>query len=214
MDETFKELKKIDRQGSLVGCSIYNDKHIYVTDYETACVYLMDNELNILKTFGSKGSGMDQFNCPCTIFCQNEYLFVSDHVNKRIQILTLDLKYFDTIQLNFGPRSIAVSSTTIGISETDKIFFYDIKTKNLKKEHPNIFGRINLIESYFYVVSLKPSNKLFIFDQEGELINETSIESISEHIKHPYGWDGFMLLTKDYLIFLSYTEGKVLRFKL
>ena len=83
----------------------------------------MDNELNLIKTFGSAGDGMDQLIGPRTICCQNDYLFVSDRFNKRIQILTLDLEFHDTIQLDFLPLSIAVSSTTIGIDGSIGIFF-------------------------------------------------------------------------------------------
>ena len=100
----------------------------------------MDNELNLIKTFGSAGDGMDQLIGPRTICCQNDYLFVSDRFNKRIQILTLDLEFHDTIQLDFLPLSIAVSSTTIGIDGSIGIFFYDLQTKILKKEYSNING--------------------------------------------------------------------------
>ena len=92
-DESFKQLKKIDISGRAIGCAIHNDKGIYISDNDNHCIYLMDNEFNIVKTFGSRGSGMDGLFFPRTICCQNEYLFVSDFGNKRIQILTLDLKY-------------------------------------------------------------------------------------------------------------------------
>ena len=46
---------------------------------------------------------------PLGIYCQDDYLFLSDSENHSIQILNLDLKYRDTIELNFRPQS----STTI-----------------------------------------------------------------------------------------------------
>ena len=211
-NENFKQLIETGIPGHAMGCAVYNDKDIYITDNTKSCIYLMDIELNIKKIFGSKGSGVDQFNYPFTIFCKNEYLFVSDHANKRIQILTLNLEYHDSIQLDFDPVSIAVSSTTIGIHGNDNTCFYDIKTKILKKKYSDIFGRISLIDSYFYVISCKPPKKLFIFDQEGELVDEACLESISEHITNLY-WDGFMFLTNDYLFISSYTGKKVLKFK-
>ena len=214
-DESFKQLTKVDIKCPAFGCAIYNDKNIYITDFGNHCIYFMDNELNIVQTFGSEGDGVDQLYFPFTIFCQNEYLFVSDSSNKRIQILTSDLKYHDTIQLDFYTWSIALSSTAIGIhGENDKIYFYDIKTKRLKKEYSNINGRISLIDSHFYVISCKQPQKLFIFDEEGELIDETSVDSISEHIQNQQGWDGFMFLTKDNLFVTSWSGGKVLKFKL
>ena len=217
-DESFNQLKKVDISSR--GCAIHNDKGIYITGDENHCIYLMDNELNIIKTFGSEGDGMDQFFYPCSICCQNDYLFVSDNLNKRIQIFTLDLKYHDTIRLDFYPQSIALSNTTIGIHKSDysnnekkdeKIYFYDLKTKTLKKEYPNISGRISLIDSHFYVLTCEPPKKLFIFDQEGELIDEASVESISKYIKG--FWDGFMFLTKDNLFVTSFNGENILKFK-
>ena len=205
-------MKKIDIPGYPVGCAIHSDNDFYISDHGNHCIYLINKELNIIKTFGSEGSCMDQFIDPLTIFCQNEYLFVSDSGNKRIQIFTLDLNYHDTIQLNFHPLSIAVSSTTIGIEGSDKTYFYDIKTKILKKEYPKIDGRISLIDSNFYVAIYKQPKKFVIFDQEGELIDECSVESISEHIQ--YHRDGFMFSTEDYLFVSSFSGGNVLKFNL
>ena len=212
-DKSFRQLKKADISAS--GCAIHNQTDIYVTDYASGCIYLLDNELNLQKTFGSKGDRMDQLYYPTTICCQNKYLFVSDKVNERIQILTLDLQYHDTVQLNFHPESIAVSSATIGIQEYCKhIFFYDIKTKKMKKEYPSISGRISLIDSHFYVLTYNPPKKLFIFDQEGELIDEASVESISEHIRNETGRDGSMFLMNDYLFISSFSGRKLLKYKL
>ena len=84
-----------------------------------------------------------------------------------------------------------------------KIYFYNIKTKTLKKEYRNICDRINLIDSHFYVITYQPPKKLFIFNQEGELVDESSVESISEYIGHEDGWDCFMFSTNDNLFVLS-----------
>ena len=213
-DESFNQLKKVDIKGHAGGCAIYNDKNIYISDHYKHCIYLMDTDLNIIKTFGSRGRGMNLFNCPLNIFCQNEYLFVSDFGNERIQILTLDFKYHDTIKLDFYPYSIAVSSTTIGINgPNEKIYFYDLKTKTLiKKYEKKCKSRISFIDSHFYVVTWRPPQKLLIFDEEGELIDEASIESISEHIRDYM--DGFMFKINDYLFVTSFSQKKILKFKL
>ena len=134
---------------------------------------------------------------------------------KKIQLFTLDLEYHYTIQLDFNPNSIAVSCTTIGVHEYPSgIYFYDLKTKRLKKEYRNIDGRISFIDSHFYVLTYKQHQKLFIFDEEGELIDESSAESISGHIRSEDEWDGFMFLTKDYLFVTSHRGENVLKFKL
>ena len=214
------------RKVNAKGCAVYNDKNIYISDSYKNCISLINFDGNKefskeIKSFGSQGSDDEQLNNPSTIFCENEYLYVSDNKNKRIQILTLDLIYDDTIQLNFEPQSIAVSSTTIGIVGQTLIghkgkydlYFYDIKTKSLKNEYKNLRGRISLIGSYFYVVTSKPSTKVFIFDKEGDLIDEASIaESIKPYINCLN--DGFMFSTTSYLFVASYTGEKFLKFKL
>ena len=215
-DENFKEEKKIHIEGPAFGCAIHNDKGIFITDHENGCIYLMDNELNIIKTFGSKGKGIDQLNGPTTIICQNDYLFVSDLFNRRIQILTLDLKYHDTIELDFHPCSVAASSKTIGMIELsrypNKIYFYDLKTKKMKKVYQSIDGKICFIDSHFYVVNFNPTKKLLIFDEEGKFVDEARIESIGEHINS--SWDGFMFSSKYNLFISSKSGGNVLKFKL
>ena len=101
-DENLNVLKRILLPGSeFCCCAIHNDKGIYFTNFEKSCIYLMENQLNKIKTFGTKGSNIEQLNSPSSIFCHDEYLYVSDQKNNRIQILTSDLKYHDTIRLNF-----------------------------------------------------------------------------------------------------------------
>ena len=46
------------------------------------------------------------------------------------------------------------------------------------------------------------------------MIDESSVESLSEHIRDEDGWDGFMFLTKDNLFVTSWSERNVLKFKL
>ena len=92
-DESFNLLKKIDIKGHAIGCAIHNDKNIFITDYDNHCIYLMDNQLNIMKTFGSRGPGMNQLFFPRTIFCQNDFLFCRllcfYFVEKRLRSLNL-----------------------------------------------------------------------------------------------------------------------------
>ena len=62
-----------------------------------------------------------------------------------------------------------------------------------------------LIDSHFYVITCQSPDKLFIFNQEGELIDEVSVESIGEYIQND--GDGFIFLTK-YYIFVTSSSGE------
>ena len=123
--------------------------------------------------------------------------------------MKLDFEYHDTIQLDYQPRSIEASNTTIGICSSDKICFYDKKTKKLKKQYAGSFGRISLIDSHFYVFSGKPPN-LYIFDDEGILTEKIGLPSnLIEDSS-----DGFLFSTEDNLLVLSKNGKKISKSKL
>ena len=51
---------------------------------------------------------------------------ICDYYNERIQILTLDLEYSSTIQLDgLPPYRVQTSETTVGVSCDTATFFYD-----------------------------------------------------------------------------------------
>ena len=209
-DDSFKQLKQIDLDYA-VGCAIHNDKNIYITDYDKCCIYLMDNQLKMIKKFGCKGSTMNQFNIPLSICMKDEFLYVCDLGNKRIQILKLNFEYHETIQLDFYPQFIEISNTTIAICGSQGIYFYDKRTKQLKKKYPAILSRISLIDFNFYVISGTLVKNLFIFDHEGELIDEVILENLRDTIVNFY--DGYILSTEDYLLVLSNNGEKFLKYK-
>ena len=71
-------------------------------------------------------------NYPNGLCCHGDYLYICDSDNKRIQILTLDLEYSNTIQLDGLPIRVQTSETTIGVSfYGGATFFFDLKTRAL-----------------------------------------------------------------------------------
>ena len=145
----------------------------------------MDLNLNVLKAFGSKGSNNDQFHFPTSLCCKDKYLYICDSANKRIQKFDLDLQYRDTIKLNFRPYSIKVSNENdvCMITGPNGINFYDLKTKNLKYQYPNQFGRISYVNSNFYIVSNQPKKRAYCYNNSGQFIQEINIERFSEFIR-------------------------------
>ena len=199
-DKNFKKFKQIDIPGHAISCAISKYENIYIADNEKCCIYLMDNHLNLIET----SLTLDD---PSSICCKEELLFVCNCRKKQIQIFKLDFDYYDTIQLDYEPYLIEVSNTTIAICGFKGVFFYDKATKKLKKEYFYKFVKINFIDSYFFVVSCKTPKKLYIFDQDGELIDEMNLEKINDLDI----FDGFMFSTKDHLIFLSTQRKKILK---
>ena len=216
-------LKKIIISGSAFGCTVHNGKYVYIINYDKSHIYKLDYKLNKMKTYGTiieedlwdeHNDRMDELNSPSAVCCQDEFVFVSDH--ERIQIFTLDLKFYDFIEFNFEPSSIAASSTTIGIcGENQGIYFWDIRTKKIKKKYSNINGVLmRFIASHFCIFSWESENgKIYFFDKEGELIDEICVQSLINKIQNIRGFDGFMLSTEDSSLFFLYSDREIFKFK-
>jgi hypothetical protein len=214
LDEKFnivKETKYID--GNAIysyGVAFNNEQNfIYVSSRDS--IYLLDVYLNKIKSFGSRGSNKNSLIHPRGIFLKDDYLYVCDRGNKRIQILNSDLEYIDTIKLFFIPDTIKIFGTTIGIAAYNgSIQFYDLKTKEFKKELDNLYGRISEIDSLFYVVTYSPSKMFYCFDSDGNIKREIDIERF-KNLKFDY-WGGNILYFNNSLIMTSYKTDKIIKF--
>ena len=89
LDENFKETKSV-LTGGFSFCALNHRNEIYVSVFGKHCFIMFDLNLNQLKQFGSNGAGNDQLKFPCGLCSHNDYLYISDRHNNRIQILTLE----------------------------------------------------------------------------------------------------------------------------
>ena len=72
-----------------------------VADCSNHCVYIFDGEDQLVRKFGSPGSGNGQFNCPEGVaFCNDCHLYVGDSSSDRVQKFSIDGKYL----LQFGGK--------------------------------------------------------------------------------------------------------------
>ena len=113
LDENVQEIKSVDT-GGLSFCAFNYRNEIYVS-VRNHFIILFDLNLNELKQFGSYGARNNELICPFGVCCHGDYLYTCDEGNKRIQILTLDFDYVNTIQLHDGPCRVQMSETTIGV---------------------------------------------------------------------------------------------------
>jgi len=216
-DENFNAIKKVDRiddkKIDCYGILVNKLNVIYATDYKNNCIYMLDLELNKIKSVGSKGIDKAKFDGPIGIACKDELIYISDCANRRIQIMNLDLVYVGAIILNFSPQTIKIINSTLGVLGYDKsVSFYDLKTKKLRKQYSGFLGRICSIGTKFYVISLKPILKTYCFDSDGNLLNEISMEKFQEYFSNLSGWDGNMLYFNDTLYITIYTNKQVIKF--
>ena len=72
-----------------------------VADNSNHCLYMFDGEDQLVRKFGSHGSGNSQFSCPQGVaFDSNNHLYVADCQNHRVQKFTTDGDYL----LQFGSQ--------------------------------------------------------------------------------------------------------------
>ena len=115
----------------------------YMSSCLNHCIIIFDLNLNKLKQFGSQSSGNNQFIYPYGLRCHGDYFYICDSISMRIQILTHDFEYVNTIRLDDLPIKVQISNTTIGISCNRAILFYDIDSKELKYKHSIVKTLIN-----------------------------------------------------------------------
>jgi hypothetical protein len=208
-DQTFNLYSTVINDNDIEpkGIAFNNRNELYISDSKHNCIYMMDFKLNSIKTFGTVGEGNDQFNRPFGLYCKEDLLYVCDHSNKRIQILSLDLEYVDTIKLYYWPSSIKISDSTIGISGSNGTYFYDLKTKELKKKYSHVKGKINKVDSNFYVSSFSNcfyTKFCYYFNKDASLVSSLRMPDTDGKCDF-YWWDGCVL----FINMIGYVESQI-----
>ena len=113
-------------------------RDIYVVDKGNNRISVFDNDGSFKETFGSRGSGDNQFNGPVSIVKVDREYYILDSVNKRVKIVEDDgtfVKEFGDRQLS-SPTSIAVNQATqrvfVSDSGTDRIYVFDTNNHSYK----------------------------------------------------------------------------------
>jgi hypothetical protein len=114
-----------------IHCTLNHRNEIYVSVGHK--IILFDINFKELKQFGIRSRGNDGFFAPSHLRCDDEYLYVCDSLNHRVQILTFDLSYVDTIIINDIIYRMEISETTIYLVTQYTIQLFDLKTR-IRKE--------------------------------------------------------------------------------
>ena len=210
LNENFQEIKSVSTHG-LNFCALNHRNEISVSVSDTNCIILFDLNLNKLKQFGSEGAGNNQLHRPLGLCCHGDHVYIVDYNNRRIQILTLDFEYSNTIILGGSyPRRVQISKTTIGVSCNQVTLFYDLDSKALKHKY-DYAGTLNVsyIDSIFCAVNVQKKNIIF-FDSDGNYLGE---KRFHKKLIMSNDWDnGSMCKYKDKLYMIDYESGKLLKF--
>ena len=210
LNENFHEIKIIST-GGLSFCALNRKSEICLSLYKQDCIMLFDLNLNKLKEFGSYGSENNQLKCPLGLCCDDNYLYICDRSNKRIQILTLNFQFVKTIQLdNNAPYRIQVSETTLGVSCDQATLFYDTETGAIKYRYFYGTYNINYIDSKFYA-SNHSKKKFYTFDSDGKFIEDLTInDNLSKHLTNWHS--GSLCKYKENLYIADYYSSQLLKF--
>ena len=99
IDKPSKVVNEGGRMGAPWGIAFGRDGMWAVTDDTNHCVWIFDREDQLVRKFGSNGTGNGQFNNPYGIaFDANYHLYVTDHNNHRVQKFEIGGKFM----LSFG----------------------------------------------------------------------------------------------------------------
>ena len=171
-----------------------------VADYSNHCVYIFDGEDQLVRKFGSNGSGSGQFNYPEGVAFDNDnHLYVADCVNNRVQKFTINGVYL----LQFGsegsgnkklkqPKGLTVRNSKVNISDcrnkcisvfqTDSVFLHTIGSGQLGSPHDVAVNGNNqlLVVDYCH-------NCIYTFTLDGDYVGKFSTRgSGTGQLSSPY----------------------------
>ncbi|KAI6661724.1 NHL repeat containing protein [Oopsacas minuta] len=203
------------------GILIHED-NIYVTDIEHHAIFLYElPELTMIKRVGKEGSGSEEFNIPKQpAISPNTHLYVPDRNNNRLQILTTNLVFQDTLRHQTMTTPIDVKYTTnemfvLSWKDNPCIHVFTLsgeKSRTLltrgtgkQVEGASFFcldGHNNIIISDYWTGNIK------VFSPEGDLLHEigqrghkagmccvtTALTEIKEELRQIKNKQDFILL--------------------
>ena len=178
-DENFNNIRTIDR---ISGREIKpvslttNDKNVIFI----ACIdeiIATDLEFNEIFKCGSTGSDIEQFKYPSSIAFKEDYLYVCDRNNKRLQKLfsseSSEITFIENYILRYKPDQIKVSNAVACVRQFifNSLYFYDLNSFELKFKYDHLNGSISEIGGIFYAFDFL-SAKICCYETDGCFLNE------------------------------------------
>ena len=162
-----KPRKVINNVGEPWGIASSKNGMWAVADYSKHCVYIFDEQDQLIRTVGNHGSGNGQLRNPEGVtFDSNNYLYVADYSNHRVQIFDVTGKYHH--QLGSRGSGNGQLSCPIGITtHNNKVFVTEESNHRISVFHTNgqfshIIGKGQL--GYPYDVTVNTNNQLLVAD--------------------------------------------------
>lgn len=174
LDSNFKVIKTISK----INDEIFTPRFI-TTDgrnriFFTALksrILKCDLDLKFIKQFGTKGSGNEQLDKPCGIKYFENFIYVCDYNNQRIQKLNEELLFKESYPLNFKPWEIEILNNIACIRSGSEasLVFYNMNPFYLKTKVNHVAGSITSFNSWFYQFDNR-NTRIFCYNIHGDLV--------------------------------------------
>ena len=182
VDEPIKVVNDIDgeKMGNAHAIACNKDGLWALTCDGHHCVYMFDSHDESVWTFGNRGHGKVHFNYPYGLaFDNNNYLYVSDYGNSRVQKFSITGFYiceFGKLQLN-GPRGVVIHSSKVFVADTrngqvsvfqlNGQFCYNIGSRHLRSPYD-----VSVTTNNQLLVADMSNNSIFSFTLDGTYIGK------------------------------------------
>ena len=180
--------------GNTWGISFSKNGMWAVADLSNHCVHIFNGEDQLVRKFGSHGSGNGQFDGPAGVaFDSDDHLYVADNYNHRVQKFTIDGKYV----LQFGKlkysRGLAVhnhklyvadyGNHRISVFQTDGKFHHTIGSGQLSIPHDVTVNGNNQL-----LIADNDHHCIYTFTLDGDYVGKFSTRGTGRgQLIHPYG---------------------------
>ena len=166
------------------GICVTRDK-VFVSQWTGHCVNMYSLEGQLIKSVGTNGTGELQFNYPCGLDVseRTNNIYVCEYHNKRVQVLTGDLKFHSMLGIGLfkEPRDIKVTRDRVLVLDendpclfifsSDHLIINRIITRGGGKQTNNPYF-FDMDRDYNIVMTDFSNNCVYIFNKEGEEIHK------------------------------------------
>ncbi|KAI6648943.1 E3 ubiquitin-protein ligase TRIM71-like [Oopsacas minuta] len=189
-----------EKMNKPIGICIFQNK-VFVTQYLGHCINKYELEGKLIKSVGSRGNGEAQFNdiYGLDVSDRNSNVYVCDCNNKRVQILTQELKFHSMLGIDLfnHPRDVKVtrdrvlvlddSDPCMFVFNSDHVLTNRLITRGDGKQTKSAYC-FDIDRDYNIILSDFANHCVYIFNQEGEQIHKFGKkgQGIGEFI-NPYG---------------------------
>ena len=166
IDKPSKVINEGGRMGTPWGIAFGRDGMWAVTDITNHCVWIFDREDQLVRKFGSNGTGNGQFSTPEGVaFDANNHLYVTDYGNHRVQVFDITGTYlFQFGSLGSGNGQLK-TPVDITVHDDGKLYVgeysnHRISVFQLDGQFSHIIGSGHL--DYAWYIAFSSSDQLLV----------------------------------------------------